>query len=84
MVSREKAKYIPRGIADNGYGGGVNYSVLIKVTSSTGSGSTADQGAFRNTPRRASLALRKCHLMNKIFLRSHLENASARGGLLKL
>lgn len=31
-----KAKYIPRGIADNGYGGGgVNCSVLIKVTSST-------------------------------------------------
>lgn len=35
-----KAKYIPRGIADNGYegggrAGGVNYTILIKVTSST-------------------------------------------------
>lgn len=40
-VSREKPSIYPRGIADNGYEeqgegrGGVNYTVLIKVTSST-------------------------------------------------
>lgn len=65
-----------------GMGGGVNYGVLIKVTSPTAQAPPLIKEHLET--RRASLALRKCHHMNKIFHRSHLENASAQGGLLKL
>lgn len=58
-------------------GGGVNYCIVIKLTYIFyGSGSTVDQGMFRNATYQVMLVRRRCHLMNKIFHQTHLKNVN--------
>lgn len=68
-----EAKFIPRGIAGNGYDRGVNCAV-IKITYIFYSVGLLIKECLEIQHSRSTQCEEECHLMNKIFHQTHSEN----------